>query len=173
MYMIETARDAHVVLPAAGWGETPITSINCNSRLLRIADQFMAPPGEAKPDWWIWGRIATRIKELYEAEGNREEAKYCAGMDWKSAEEVFLDGASEFPDNRVSEADETMLPAECYKGVTYEYLRKVGQKGIQTPVRIDPRRESLWAQREGMCTSLVHRMVSSSGTAQTHGIPTP
>jgi len=29
----------------------------------------MAPPGEAKPDWWIWGRIATRMKELYEAEG--------------------------------------------------------------------------------------------------------
>jgi len=111
MYEIETARDAYVVLPAAGWRETPTTSINCNSRLLRISDQFMAPPGEAKPDWWIWGRIATRMKELYEAEGNYEEAKYCAGMDWKSAEEVFLDGASEFPDNRVSEADETMLPA--------------------------------------------------------------
>jgi arsenite oxidase large subunit len=41
------------------------------------------------------------MKELYEVEGNREEAKYCSGMDWKSAEEVFLDGANEFPDNRV------------------------------------------------------------------------
>lgn len=139
MYEIETAKDAHVILPAAGWGETPTTSINCNSRLLRISDQFMDPPGEAKPDWWIWGRIATRMKELYEAEGNYEEAKYCSGMDWKTAEEVFLDGATEFPDNRVSEADEAMLPAECYKGVTYEYLRKVGQKGIQVPVRIDPK----------------------------------
>ncbi|MGB9873342.1 MAG: arsenate reductase (azurin) large subunit [Hydrogenobacter sp.] len=139
MYEIETAKDAHVILPAAGWGETPTTYINCNSRLLRIADQFMDPPGEAKPDWWIWGRIATRMKELYEAEGKYEEAKYCAGMDWKTAEEVFLDGANDFPDNRVSEADEAILPAECYKGVTHEYLRKVGQKGIQVPVRIDPK----------------------------------
>ncbi len=139
MYQIETARDAHIVLPAAGWGETPQTSINCNSRLLRIYDKFMDPPGDAKPDWWIWGRIATRMKELYEAEGNYKEAKYCSGMDWKDAAEVFEDGASEFPDNRVSRADEAKLPAECYKGVTHDLLRKLGQKGIQTPVRIDPR----------------------------------
>ena len=99
----------------------------------------MDPPGDAKPDWWIWGRIATRMKELYEAEGNYEEAKYCSGMDWKDAAEVFEDGASEFPDNRVSKADEAKLPAECYKGVTHDLLRKLGQKGIQTPVRRDPR----------------------------------
>ncbi len=139
IYHTYTSRDAHVVLPAAAWGETPETSINCNSRLLRIYDKFMDPPGEAKPDWWIWGRIATRMKELYEAEGNYREAKYCSGMDWESAAEVFEDGASEFPDNRVSEADEAKLPAECYKGVTHDYLRKLGQEGIQTPVRIDPR----------------------------------
>jgi len=138
IYKIETAEDAHVILPAAAWGEKTSTYINCNSRLLRISEQFMAPPGDAKPDWWIWGRIATRMKELYEAEGNYEEAKYCAGMDWKTPEEVFLDGSNDLPDNRVSAADEAILPAESYKGVTYEYLRKVGQKGIQTPTRIDP-----------------------------------
>jgi len=165
MYEIETARDAHVILPAAGWGETPTTSINCNSRLLRIYDQFMAPPGDAKPDWWIWGRIATRMKELYEAEGNREEAKYFAGMDWKSAEEVFLDGANEFPNNRVSEADEAMLPAECYKGVTYEYLRKVGQKGIQVPVRIDPKTGEL----VGTKRRYVHKFGTPDGKFKWYG----
>jgi arsenite oxidase large subunit len=125
----------------------------------------MAPPGEAKPDWWIWGRIATRMKELYEAEGNREEAKYCAGMDWKSAEEVFLDGANEFPDNRVSEADEAMLPAECYKGVTYEYLRKVGQKGIQVPVRIDPKTGEL----VGTKRRYVHKFGTPDGKFKWYG----
>ena len=36
IYMTETARDAHLILPAAGWGEANETSINCNSRLLRV-----------------------------------------------------------------------------------------------------------------------------------------
>lgn len=165
MYETETGRDAHLVLPAAGWGESPTTYINCNSRLLRIADKFMDPPGEAKPDWWIWGRIATRMKELYLAEGNQEEAKYCSGMDWKTAEEVFLDGANDFPDNRVSEEDEAKLHAECYKGVTYEYLRKVGQKGIQVPVRIDPKT----GQLVGTKRRYVHKFGTSDGKFKWYG----
>src|SRR6185295_18760640 len=32
LYLTDTARDAHLVLPAAGWGEMNLTSINCNSR---------------------------------------------------------------------------------------------------------------------------------------------
>ncbi len=140
LYLTHVARDAHLVLPAAGWGESEITSINCNSRLLRLYDRFMDPPGEAKPDWWIMAQTGLAIAKRYYDEGTPEVAKrFEFGKNWKTPEDVFLAGAKEFPDNRVSEADEATLPAETYAGVDYAFLRKVGQKGIQTPVRRDPK----------------------------------
>lgn len=165
IYMTETGKDAHLILPAAGWLEKTTTSINCNSRLLRISEKVMDPPGVAKPDWWIYAQIAKRMKELYEAEGNHEEAKYFSGYDWKTDEDVFLDGASDFPDNKVSEADEATLPAECYKGVTYDYLRKVGQKGIQTPVRRDPKTGEL----VGTVRRYVHKFGTPDGKFRWYG----
>jgi anaerobic selenocysteine-containing dehydrogenase len=62
--------DAHVVLPAAfNNGETPDVRMSVHERRFRIADAWMDPPGEAKPDWWIYAMVAKRIVELYEAEG--------------------------------------------------------------------------------------------------------
>ncbi len=140
LYLTHVARDAHLVLPAAGWGESDITSINCNSRLLRLYEKFMDPPGEAKPDWWIMAQTGLAIAQRYREEGREQDAKrFEFGKNWKTPEDVFLAGAREFPDNRVSEADEATLPAECYKGIDYAFLKKVKLKGIQTPVRIDPK----------------------------------
>jgi len=34
-----------------------------------IADAWLNPPGEAKPDWWIYATAAKKIVKLYEAEG--------------------------------------------------------------------------------------------------------
>ncbi len=138
IYETETAGDAHMVLPAATWGEFNLTSINCNSRLLRLYQKFMDPPGDALADWEIVARLARQLGELYREAGDNEAAARFDGFDWQSDEEVFLAGAGEFPDNRIPEADEATLPVETYKGVTYDYLRQVGQQGIQTPVRVDP-----------------------------------
>ncbi len=66
-FMVE---DAHVVLPAAfNNGEVPDVRMSVHERRFRIADAWLDPPGEAKPDWWIYARVAKRIVELYEAEG--------------------------------------------------------------------------------------------------------
>jgi arsenite oxidase large subunit len=138
IYMTHTAADAMMILPAAGWGEAADTSINCHSRLLRIYDKFMDAPGEALPDWQILARIGNRVKALYEADGNKEMAERFSGMDWKNDAEVFADGSKEFGDNRVAESDEAKLSPECYVGVTHDMLRKLGNEGIQTPVRRDP-----------------------------------
>ncbi len=139
IYMTETARDAHLILPAA-WGEANETSINCNSRLLRLYEKFMDPPREAKPDWEIFKWVGLRIAELYRPEGKAQEAaKFEFGKNWRTDEDVFLAGTEEFADNRVSEEDKAKLEAENYKGVTYAFLKQLGQKGIQTPVRRDPR----------------------------------
>ena len=46
---------AHVLLPAQAWGEKSGTVTNSERRISRQR-AFLAPPGEAKPDWWIVGR---------------------------------------------------------------------------------------------------------------------
>ena len=70
-FMVE---DAHVVLPAAeNNGETPDVRMSVHERRFRIADAFVDPPGEAKPDWWILAMVAKRIVELYEEEGRGDD----------------------------------------------------------------------------------------------------
>jgi len=56
----DTTRFANVVLPAAAWGEKDGTVTNSERRISRQRP-FRAPPGEAKPDWWIIGEVARRM----------------------------------------------------------------------------------------------------------------
>jgi arsenite oxidase large subunit len=165
LYLTETAQDAHLVLPAAGWGEMNLTSINCNSRLLRLYARFADPPGDALPDWDIMARAARKIGERYKAAGRTQEAARFEGFNWKTDEDVFLAGASEFPDNHVDEVGAESLPCETYAGVTYEYLRNVGQTGIQTPVRRDAKTGEL----SGTKRRYTHRFATPNGRFSWHG----
>jgi len=56
----DTARLAHVLLPAAAWGEKDGTVTNSERRISRQRP-FLAPPGEARPDWWIVNEVARRM----------------------------------------------------------------------------------------------------------------
>jgi len=51
---------AHVVLPAAGWGEKNGTVTN-SERTISRQRPFRAPPGEARPDWWMFAQVARRL----------------------------------------------------------------------------------------------------------------
>ena len=51
---------AHVLLPAAAWGEKDGTVTNSERRISRQR-AFLPLPGEAKPDWWIVTQIARRM----------------------------------------------------------------------------------------------------------------
>jgi assimilatory nitrate reductase catalytic subunit len=51
---------AHVVLPAAPWGEKDGTVTNSERRISRQR-AFLPPTGEAKPDWWIVCEVAKRL----------------------------------------------------------------------------------------------------------------
>src|SRR5258708_4006241 len=57
----ETARYAHVFLPAAGWGEKEGTMTNSERRISRVRGA-VAPPGEARPDWEIAVDVAPRLR---------------------------------------------------------------------------------------------------------------
>lgn len=56
----DTARLAHVLLPASGWGEKSGTVTNSERRISRQR-AFLTAPGEARPDWWHLAQVASRM----------------------------------------------------------------------------------------------------------------
>ena len=59
-YPTETAAYAHVVLPAAQWGEKTGTMTN-SERVVTLCPQFRYRPGEARPDWEIFAEVGRRL----------------------------------------------------------------------------------------------------------------
>ena len=59
-YPQETASFAHVVLPAAQWGEKTGTMTN-SERVVTLCPQFRQAPGEARPDWEIFAEVGRRL----------------------------------------------------------------------------------------------------------------
>jgi ferredoxin-nitrate reductase len=70
----ETSALAHVLLPAAGWGEKDGTQTN-SERRITLMRKAVNPPGEALPDWKIFARVGRAL-------GYREQ------FGWRSAAEV-------------------------------------------------------------------------------------
>jgi len=64
---------AHVLLPAAAWGERDGTTTNSERRISRQRS-FLPMPGEAKPDWWIVSEVARRM-------GFEDDFSYRSAMD--------------------------------------------------------------------------------------------
>ena len=60
LFMSETARLAHVVLPAASFAEKEGTFTNTERRVQRVR-KAIAPLGDSKPDWWIASQIGQRM----------------------------------------------------------------------------------------------------------------
>jgi assimilatory nitrate reductase catalytic subunit len=56
----DTARLAHVLLPAHAWGEKNGTVTNSERRISRQRP-FLDPIGEARADWWIMSEVARRL----------------------------------------------------------------------------------------------------------------
>ncbi|HKA80442.1 MAG TPA: molybdopterin-dependent oxidoreductase [Xanthobacteraceae bacterium] len=70
---------AHVLLPAAAWGEKSGTVTNSERRISRQR-AFLPEPGEAKPDWWIVTEVARRMG-------------FAEAFDFRSAADVFREHA--------------------------------------------------------------------------------
>jgi ferredoxin-nitrate reductase len=56
----ETTQFAHLILPVAQWGEKDGTTTN-SERTVTYSPAFPAPPGEARPDWWILAEVGRRL----------------------------------------------------------------------------------------------------------------
>jgi len=85
-----------VILPAAAWSENDGTFTSSERRVNRVRTAS-PPPGEAKPNWWIFREIAKRM-----------------GHTWKSR------SAREIWDNEVSQLAPSMA------GIKYSRLEKDG-----------------------------------------------
>ena len=59
-YPTETSAYAHVLLPAAQWGEKTGTMTN-SERVVTLCPKFREPPGVAKADWEIFAEVGRRL----------------------------------------------------------------------------------------------------------------
>ena len=96
IFPTETTRLAHVILPAAAWSENDGTFTNSERRVDRVRTASV-PPGQARPNWWIFKEIAKRM-----------------GQEWPS------NSAQEIGDNEVS------VLAPSLGGVKYRRLEQDG-----------------------------------------------
>lgn len=71
---------AHILLPAAAWGEKDGTVTNSERRISRQR-AFLPAAGEARPDWWIVAQVAHRM-------GYRET------FDYENAADIFREHAA-------------------------------------------------------------------------------
>lgn len=60
IFLTETANYADVILPSAAWPEKTGTVTNTN-RQVQMGRPAVAPPGDAKEDWWITVELAKRV----------------------------------------------------------------------------------------------------------------
>ena len=60
IFLTETANYADVVLPSSAWPEKTGTVTNTN-RQVQMGRPAVAPPGEAREDWWITTELAKRL----------------------------------------------------------------------------------------------------------------
>jgi formate dehydrogenase alpha subunit len=60
IFLSETARLAHVVLPATSFAEKDGTFTNTERRVQRVR-KVVEPPGDSRPDWWIICQVAQRL----------------------------------------------------------------------------------------------------------------
>ncbi len=74
------AAGAHVLLPAAAWGEKSGTVTNSERRISRQR-AFLPMPEEARPDWWIVSDVAKRLG-------------FAEAFDYRSAADVFREHAA-------------------------------------------------------------------------------
>ncbi len=71
IFFNETTRFADVVFPAAAWSENDGTFTNSERRVSRVRTASL-PPGEARPNWWIFREIARRFGQEWEFASARE-----------------------------------------------------------------------------------------------------
>lgn len=96
IFMTETAKLAHVVLPATTWGEKTGTFTNTERRV-QLLNKALEAPGEAKDDWEIHQMLANKMGQNWNYNNSQDifnEITACtpsyAGMSYERIKEIGL-----------------------------------------------------------------------------------
>ncbi|ABC76020.1 formate dehydrogenase, catalytic subunit [Syntrophus aciditrophicus SB] len=71
IFPTETTRFAHVVFPAAAWSEDDGTFSSSERRVNRVRT-VKTPPGDARPNWWIFRELAKRMGQEWTSSSSQE-----------------------------------------------------------------------------------------------------
>jgi len=71
IFPTETTRFADVVFPAAAWSEDDGTFTNSERRVSRVR-KVSEPPGQSKPNWWIFKELAKRLGHEWTSNSSQE-----------------------------------------------------------------------------------------------------
>jgi len=110
IFLTQTARFAHVILPAATSSEKAGTFTNTERRV-QLFTSAVSPPEDARPDWWIIAELGRRVTRLL---GRRGAGRH-SGWQYTGPAEVMAEIAGLVP---------------TYGGVSHGRL---GQPGLQWP----------------------------------------
>jgi len=124
----DTARLAHVLLPATGWGEKDGTVTN-SERCISRQRAFLPAPGEARPDWWQLAQVARRMG--------------FHGFDWQGPAGIFAEYArlsgvagaqgSDFDISGLADADYAAMPPAIWPQAARKGGRFFGDGRFHTP----------------------------------------
>ncbi len=109
---------ADIVFPAATWGEVDFLRAN-GERRVRLYSKFYDAPGQAKPDWWIIGQLATRMG--------------FPGYDWKTSNDV-AEEAARFTRGSRKDFNMVLVKARREGKTLHQKFAEFGTNGIQAPV---------------------------------------
>ena len=92
----------------------------------RVALKIVKPGMDSRE---IIARFARRMRRLYLDDNNPLMANRFVDFDWRRDEDVFIHARYQFKGDASD-------PMEAYPGITYALLKRLGNEGVQTPVRI-------------------------------------
>ena len=132
IFLNETTKFADVVLPAAAWSENDGTFTNSERRVNRVRTAS-PPPGQAKPNWWIFKQIAKRL--------GQDWASNSAKAIWDNEISVLAPQMAGIKYRRI-EGDGLQWPVPDQKHMGTKFLHKEGcftcGLGVFTPVDWTP-----------------------------------
>lgn len=132
IFPTETTRFAHVVFPAAAWSEDDGTFASSERRVNRVR-KVKTPPGQAKPNWWIFKELAKRMGHVWASNSAREI--------WDNEVSVLAPALGGIKYDRI-EKDGLQWPCPTLEHPGTQFLHRDGVfshgKGIFNPVDWKP-----------------------------------
>lgn len=132
IFPTETTRFAHVVFPAAAWSEDDGTFSSSERRVNRVR-KVKTPPGNAKPNWWIFKELAKRMGHAWTSSSAQEI--------WDNEVSVLAPALGGIKYSRIEE-DGLQWPCPTMEHPGTQFLHRDGVfthgKGIFNPVDWKP-----------------------------------